>query len=228
MINGRLIVRGHIIEAKLSNWELKLIGDDITIPKWVSVLDYNTSLQGPGHVEDGELVFCLNIGKDVHQISSLILRCISEEKQVYERIGLARLPFFKRDAQEFHPDWDVFGPEQGTRELHFEREIPKHKEIYFVEEQKMTGARFTDSLESVDIHYEKDWEDMRTTIAELTTEQAAEAKQRLGVRKLSKKKSVPINDPKDAKWFLSPQNAERKARGEKYWRYYLGKVVTIV
>lgn len=58
--------------------------------------DYTFFEPGPEHIENGTAVYCLRIGMqevdcDHYAVRDLVLRCVSEEDELYERIGILYL-----------------------------------------------------------------------------------------------------------------------------------------
>jgi len=81
--HGKLVIRGHIIDVTLKDGNIDLPGINRRCD-----LDYDISLSGPGHVEEGSTLLCLTVGTRSRTAYSLVMRCIDEKTQVYERIGL--------------------------------------------------------------------------------------------------------------------------------------------
>jgi hypothetical protein len=73
------------------------------------------------------------------------------------------------------------------------------------------------------------WCRLNAGLTKLTAEEAAAVERDRDCNISRIRPNVPIlTDPGEDEWFLSPENAEKKDRGEKYMVHYLGNIITIV
>jgi hypothetical protein len=56
--------------------------------------DYDLAAKGGGYVDPGDTVYCLRIGivSSLRVECPIVLRCLNNERQQYERIGLLKQP----------------------------------------------------------------------------------------------------------------------------------------
>lgn len=80
---GKHTIRGHINEVTLKDGNI-----DFPFSKHSCVLDYDITLPGLGYVEEGSTLFCVTVSAILQTAYSLVMRCMDEETQVYERINL--------------------------------------------------------------------------------------------------------------------------------------------
>jgi hypothetical protein len=217
--SAKLVIRGHVIKAVLKDGKVYLPGNNL-----MCTLDYDVSLPGPNHVEEGSTLFCLTVCAILPEIYAIILRCTDVGAQIYQRIGLIRcLGSRERLLVNIFPEGlfarDRENYEAGAKEMHSISvgfDSPKHA--------------LDTLLDSIKPHSMPQFrsDHSGTLLIKLTPEQAANAKSHPLAQTICKRTTIPLNEPKEGKWFLSPQEAEKKARGEDFKKFYLGKIVTIV
>lgn len=159
--HAKLTIRGHILKVLLKDGKI-----DVSGMQQKCSFDYNICLPGPGFVAEGSALFCLTISvAGARTFSALILRCIDEKAQVYERIGF--LNGYTQNLDWFlglYPTWrSNLNKNEG-----------------------------------------------------------------LAVRRIPRKSIAPLDVPGEGGWFLPPEEAEKKERGDEYKEFYLGKIVHIV
>lgn len=233
---AKLTIRGHVVQILLRDGAI-----DIQ-PGWgqeLEIFNYNISLPGPGLVEEGFALFCLTINRFVDTCFALILRCIDDKSQVYERIGIVEghmsgLSRFGVKKSHLGRYVGLF-PTWRSNMHNIEGLTGYEKEMHGI------GLKASEISKALEVAKNLDWDPADVIevdfdryyngpgyLAMLTPEQAAQAKSHPVVREIHKKSTVPLGDPNEVSWFLPPEEAEKKARGEEFKEFYLGKIVNIV
>jgi hypothetical protein len=217
--HGKLTIRGHVMEMVLRGGKFDFL--DINSSSYA--LDYDISLPGPGYVEEGTTLFCLTVSRIGRTIYSLILRCTDEERQIYERIGIIFcITQVMKLFLNLFPEWRSTNENIG----------PDSTEMYSLDlhQDQLKGDPdfFTHSMAPGDVYHISSGRWNKALLVNLNAEEAAKAKSHPAVNRVEKKTRPPLNDPKEAKWFLTPQEAENKARGEDFKEFHFGKIVNIV
>jgi hypothetical protein len=202
-----------------------------------------------------EKVFCLVTGATrpplsyVRHFAGLLLTCIDEEAQTYERIGFFNCTgtWNDEDSMPVFPGWDStltkgFNLTPNTAD--------GPKEPYLLRSPKLSDFSLSIGLEDNDWITVPDAQsnsinsssafkkpvDYKCAIARLTPEQAAKAQGEAssdnwpygyGPRLGEKLPGFGSSAPERGEWFLTVENAVLKERGEKFY-WYFGKTITIV
>jgi hypothetical protein len=224
--SGSLVIRGHVLGAARTLHErLYIAGQDCGYLN----LDYDIRHVGDYRAKEEDELFAIVIAQSITiDTYALVLRCLDESQHIYERIGLARLS----DDLDVRakPRWvaEMVVPGSSHRRT-LVPEADENCEVLRIHQSKdAQGHLFTDSVDQLRVGPNAANREGYAE-AKLTPNEVLRAENDLCVKDVHKLiEPSALHDPEEAKWFLSPQNEERKARGEKYFKYYLGKTITIV
>jgi hypothetical protein len=217
VVHARLSIRGHVIEATLTDGMIKFLG---TVQEVECILDYDVSLPGLGNIAKGSKVFCLTLSTTEYCIYSLVLRCTNLKMNTYERVGLMCCKMYGVGVGLFPRAWrssqDSVGTEAEVYRLYRSFASP---ETDFVA-QSLNQANILTMV------------DRGPCLVRLTSEQIATAKSHNPKRSfpspLRASGITPLDDPDEGRWYLPPNEAEKKVRGEEHKECYLGKIINLV
>ncbi|KAF2669449.1 HET-domain-containing protein [Microthyrium microscopicum] len=242
---GKLRIRGNLIRADVDysdDGNLEFIPSisvgkegsaKWSFPKLDLKCDYNWSAHGDDQLQDNTEVFILMLffsnepNADFHQYCyALVLQCADMNLQEYKRIGMLIISTMGYEFVSLLSDYRSFDKDEQD---------PSHG-IFAIwllvdhEEYPALSAKIGENLEVFDsgTGYSRS-SGVEWRLVKLTAEQASDVERHPACTYITKKPTTELLDNhEDGKWVLSPQNASRKERGEKYSEMYLGNVITVI
>jgi hypothetical protein len=219
--SGEIRLRGHITKAtyryEVDTGEHTVstnsIFNSITI-----IPDYNLAASGNDQVNDGEELFVLTLIRPKHSLkhslTALVLRCVDQVLHIYQRVGFLDGTVRDSNLVLLFPKWELVPGGGGG----------SPRDFYWLDFITYWNERIQHDLGIVDFIELDSYQ----ILAKLTPEQALMAERHSHCENIRKREGDFLSGDKEGEWFLNPENAEKKSRGESYRRWYLGKIVTIV